>query len=293
MQEEVVKQFFEFIYQRQLIWHKRFVFKQSYPWTEDVVLQKYKFCNVYRELDRCSQHLINNIINKEMGDENKLLNIVAFRMFNCDGFFTKVINEPLVMPVDFKIIEDKMDKYIEKNGIIFNTAYLVSQVYYDKNYRARDKHVQLFLSLRDTDFFKICKNIMLAQSARKVWQELQGIRYVGKFLAYQILIDLSYIQGFLKFSIEDFCDVGPGALPSLVKIYGDEGNEQAKCKELCNMQQKYLPKSWDDIYYKDAYFKNKYLSLNNIEHCLCEFRKYTNLKNGNKQRKRYFKGREK
>jgi len=35
--------FFEFIYDRQEIWHNRFVENQEFPWTEDEVLQEYKF----------------------------------------------------------------------------------------------------------------------------------------------------------------------------------------------------------------------------------------------------------
>lgn len=40
-----------FIKERMLIWERREV-GESVPFTEDVILRDYRFCNIYRELDR-------------------------------------------------------------------------------------------------------------------------------------------------------------------------------------------------------------------------------------------------
>lgn len=53
------------------------------PWTDNWVLQEYRFCNVRREDDRESQYLIQNISeNPTMDFENKFYNTILFRMFN-------------------------------------------------------------------------------------------------------------------------------------------------------------------------------------------------------------------
>ena len=38
-----LKDFYEFINERQNIWHRRFVLKQPYPWTQDDILLTFKF----------------------------------------------------------------------------------------------------------------------------------------------------------------------------------------------------------------------------------------------------------
>lgn len=55
------KEFFYFIYGRQLIWHKRFILNENFPWSSDKILQKYKILNVYRELDKGTGYIINKL----------------------------------------------------------------------------------------------------------------------------------------------------------------------------------------------------------------------------------------
>lgn len=61
--EAEVRSFFTTMYERQLIWYKRFILKLPRDqWTSDIIFNKYRFTNVYRELDRASQWLLYNII---------------------------------------------------------------------------------------------------------------------------------------------------------------------------------------------------------------------------------------
>ena len=56
---ECFEAFFQTMYERQLIWKRRFIDKKESPWTTDAIFKKFKFTNVYRELDRNSQYCIN------------------------------------------------------------------------------------------------------------------------------------------------------------------------------------------------------------------------------------------
>ena len=47
--------FFETMYERMMIWKRRFIEQKPQPWTENAILRDSKFTNVYRELDRNSQ----------------------------------------------------------------------------------------------------------------------------------------------------------------------------------------------------------------------------------------------
>ena len=60
--EENLHLFFATMYERQMIWKRRFIDKTQAPWTGDPIFQENKFPNLYRELDRSSWWLISNII---------------------------------------------------------------------------------------------------------------------------------------------------------------------------------------------------------------------------------------
>lgn len=55
------------------------------PWSDDRILQTFKFCNVFRALDRVSQFLIKEVAygaDSATTPEDRVFQIVAFRMFS-------------------------------------------------------------------------------------------------------------------------------------------------------------------------------------------------------------------
>lgn len=56
--------YWEFAVKRQDIFFNRLEDK-SFPWTDDEILNTYKFTNAYRASDRVSQYLIRNVIYRE------------------------------------------------------------------------------------------------------------------------------------------------------------------------------------------------------------------------------------
>src|SRR3954468_19926273 len=56
----------------------------AWPWTDDPIIQTFKFCNVYRAADRVSQYMISDVAyGSDAGDfADRLFQIVAFRTFS-------------------------------------------------------------------------------------------------------------------------------------------------------------------------------------------------------------------
>src|SRR4051794_26888738 len=56
------------------------------PWTDDPILQRFKFCNTFRASDRISQYLISRVIYdpgaRDLPAEDVFLRIVLFRLFS-------------------------------------------------------------------------------------------------------------------------------------------------------------------------------------------------------------------
>jgi hypothetical protein len=291
------KDFFDFIFERQLVWYNRNV-KCTKSWTTDETLQKYKFCNCYRELDKGTQYIINKL-KTEKSREIIFQNIVFYRFFNKFNLYEDL---------DISTIKEwnkettkeliKRFDYLRSQGkTIFNDAYLISG-----NKTKEPKHVfilkQLEYSFSDNKVKELIKEIDNCKTPKESMQVIKKIPKVGDFLAYEIWTDLTYFNFFnQKWTDNDVVNIGPGAKWGLELIYEKKlsNKEQLeKINHLHKVQKQFLEKikknklSWKDINYNDCFTNVPYLSLRNIEHSLCEFRKYLRLKEG-KGKKRYFK----
>ncbi len=284
------QEFFDFIYNRQLIWHKRFMLKQKFPWTKDLTFQKYKILNVYRELDKGTQY----IINKLSGIKDRkiiLLNIVFYRFFNQFNLYEKLNIGPLN---DFSektktgLIESLTR--LKKKEPLFNDAYLIAGRKNEKKYLSVLNSLSSLWKNADELIYRIDK----AKTPEESFNIIKEIDLVGDFLAYEIWTDLTYFNFFSQgWTDNDFVSIGPGAKWGLEIIYGksDKKENLKSINHLHEIQKEFLEKrknhSWQEISYKEAFSNKPFLSLRNIEHSLCEFRKYHNLKNG-KGKRRFF-----
>lgn len=83
--QEAFDTFFYWINERESIRQKREAGLPK-PWSEDTIFQEWKFCNVFRQYDKQSRWLLENVIMPEHSlpsDDGLLLfNIYAFRAFN-------------------------------------------------------------------------------------------------------------------------------------------------------------------------------------------------------------------
>ncbi len=217
-----------------------------------------------------------------------------FRRFNTPYFFIKY---GLQSCHDFKWQE--LIKIMDENKIkgekLFNEAYTLCQIAYDKKVR-NEKHIQHILMLRDYATVNSCDFPYMGEAGHiegLVDYFKQTMPLTGAFLSYQYAIDIAYLVGSNEF--EDFnswCDVGPGCLQAIDSMFGKQKNQREymnRCVDLYCMQGEYLKEDWARIAHNSPYNPKPILSLNNMENALCEYRKYFNLKNGS-GRKRYYKG---
>ena len=299
--QDKIPAFFEFVYDRQHVWHKRNVLQATSPWSEDEVLKNYKFCNIYRELDAgtmvISKHLVQNI-----SAAQKLFNIIAYRFFNrrdtIENLFGGLLN-----PNDFDVkkYEKRFDAKKEKESI-FSNAYLISSHPYNEEYRPKDKHVQVLLMLDDLrhKLGEIIAKLQFSSPQEGLNIIENNVKMAGPFLSGQILLDATYAKNIVSYSSNDFLIVGPGAHWGLNIIFDKKLSKKEadnKCRYLHSVQEQEFDnlkqqknKDWFLVNWKNESYANyPYISLHDIQNSLCEFRKYWRLKNGEKAKKRYFK----
>lgn len=299
--DKMTAAFFEFVFDRQAVWHKRTALGLPAPWTDDNILQNFRFCNVYRELDG-GTIAIGKYLAQPLPTEQKLFNIIAYRFFNrrdtIENLFGGLLSE---QNFDFKTLEKRFDaKKKEEN--IFSNAYLITAHAYNRNYRPQDKRVQILLMLNDLRF-KL-KDIIktLRESAPQEGLKIiaEAVPMAGPFLAGQILLDATYAKNIVPYTANDFLIVGPGAHWGLNIICGCALNKKeadAECRKLWQMQPQAFAelkqttgKDWNEVRWQsESYCGGKYLCLHDVQNSLCEFRKYWRLKQGENAKRRYFK----
>ncbi len=282
-------EFFNFIIERQNIWYKRFILRENPPWTQDKILQKYKIINVYRELDRCTLYILNRLNDVE-NREKLLLNIIFYRFFNRNGLYEELKIEPLEK-IDSSLRDSLLNKFeqIKKEGKpIFNNAYLISS-----GIKGKKKHESVLNFISEINISKMVEELDESKTPEENFDVLKKIPMGGPFLACEIWTDLTYFNFFKQnWNDNDFVNIGPGAKWGLEIIFDkklSKKEQKEKLKYLYEIQNKYLDNlPWKKIAYKKAYSKYPFLSITNIEGCLCEFRKYWNIKSGRGRRK-YFR----
>lgn len=132
--EERIRAFFEFVFDRQQVWHRRSRLCLPAPWSDDDILRNYRFCNVYRELDGGTQAIV-KYLKPDISPEQKLFNIVAYRFFNRRDTIENLFGGLLeVENFNFKFLEQRFDEK-KKHQSIFSNAYLIMAHSFNPDYR--------------------------------------------------------------------------------------------------------------------------------------------------------------
>lgn len=119
---------YEWMSERYKIHVRKDVQRLPAPWTENEILRQVKFCNVRREHDRQSQHLIRNIVeNNNLSLADKMFNCLLFRMFNMWDPIQHVLEGPVSIN-DFRNINldrtrERFADFDKKGGVTFTNAF--------------------------------------------------------------------------------------------------------------------------------------------------------------------------
>lgn len=226
---EVFDMYWTFAARRQEIFARR-LSGAAGPWTDDPILQQYKFCNVYRAADRVSQFLIRRVACCPIVDsvKDRLFRIVAFRTFSKPAMWDYVIawlgHEPNLLDLADGRFEVALDAARTAMGGLYTGAFILcanKAFGFDEKHR---NHVALFQEM----FLKqsLADRIMDCGSLRQLVELLQSFPLIGPFMAYQIAIDINYSEH-VNFDENEYTQAGPGALRGLAKAFVSYGDFSA------------------------------------------------------------------
>lgn len=257
--EPHVRLFFETMYERQMIWKRRFIEKRERPWTDNRILRDYKFTNVYRELDRNSQWQIKNILlDSELSLKNLIWKMMVFRFFNNPETFTfepqgksiqldlfgnpvksglkQVQDTSELIPAtkwrngipDYDEYDvDEFERFIAgirsvgKNP--YTTAYLINSMAAPG--QSRDYcYTRVVIPALHERLPELMKVVLKAKEPEEIIQYLISMPAVADFIAHEFYQDFTYIprytnKVFMKFDQNDYTNVGPGASVGIRLIF--------------------------------------------------------------------------
>lgn len=270
--EKLLHEIATFITERMRIWERKISGIQP-PFTSDKILAKYRFCNIYRELDRQTIQIHTMLTDISNDFELWLLNLLYLR-FVCrpdtvadTGFLSYGDNSKVLK----KLISHPRPKY--------GTAYIfpISAIY-KSGYTTRE---HFFCSYLPKVTRKLAAEIDLMNNCtvNEALERLLPILGVNmRFHMTEVLIDVAYQFPEKLDLFKDF-HVGPGALPTLQRL-----SAQFSPTELLNSLSQFRIEGFPYLTYNG---KEIPLSAENWEGIACEFRKYSNLKAGRGRKRVY------
>jgi hypothetical protein len=222
----VYELYWQFAAERQSVFEKRLAGLPA-PWTDDEVLQAYKFCNVFRATDRVSQYLIKDIIycDQQRLPEDILFQIVAFRLFSrestWDGLKRLLGRAPLVDDLASGNFEKALTELKDTQSPIYTNAFILCAT---DAYGRGSKYLNHVELLKDMFLYhNLADDLLQADSLHAVFNLLHAYPLFGNFMSYQTAIDLNYSE-LINFDENDFVKAGPGALRGINKCFESLGD---------------------------------------------------------------------
>ena len=216
---EVFDTYWRFAAERQMIFFRRLE-GAAFPWTQDAILQRYKFTNAYRASDRVSQYLIRNVIYRgDQSAEEVFFRILLFKIFNrieTWQLLESKFGELRFSEYSFERYDTVLKDAMNAGRRIFSAAYIMPSGEGSFGYAKKHRNYLRLLEVMMADEVPI--RITEMRSMRNVFELLRSYPLIGDFLAYQYAIDINYSQ-LTNFSEMEFVVPGPGARDGIRKCF--------------------------------------------------------------------------
>lgn len=297
--EQRLHNFFDFARERHAIFLRRSM-KVPKPWTNDPILGNWKFCNIYRELDTVSQWITQNIIRPYEDHPHLWFMLCAARIINWPDSLQALMETKNAFGIDkfdpkvaYQVLKSRREQKLKT----ITGAYIVNSVTTDKDPDHIRGDKMAFIAHKTLDHIWIEREAIKGEfksTMKNAVDTLCRFKGYGKFMAYQITVDLSYSNKWLGKAPDynTFNSAGPGTTRGLSRVFHNEKlihmSDEEKTKLLCFQHKASLNEDYWPNTHKDMRKGFAPLSLSNISNTNCEFDKASRLFLGQgKLRSRY------
>jgi len=276
MLTEAIESYFGWINERHSIYLRRRS-GVSAPWTDDPILQKFKFTNPFRENDRVTVWMRKNWTdpNHNRPHGEIIFNCCLFRMIGTSEFAEQHGWSQEFNPTFTK---DLINSRIEQGLRTFTGAYIITNQ--GLKLPKSEVVVDHFLSPIWENKEALAQTATESQSLQALHEAMATYRGWGGggFMSYEVVTDLNYTP--VLSSAKDrykWANAGPGAKRGLNRIHDrplKKGLGDYQCnremQDLLELSGRYIGKHIDPLA----------VDMRTIEHSLCEWDKYERVRLG-------------
>lgn len=281
------QRFWNFVNARQEIWFRRNMGMPK-PWTDDPILRKYKFTNVFRELDKDTMWCRRNIrtpLDRNRTYDLLLFNVALFRQTGgTEGW------RGIVYDWDWDRCATLYEDAKARGLKTFTGAYMVTGRF--PNARGLSKVRSLFkYALQPVwdarkELVQLCKRERSLEALTTALAEFQG--WGGnRFMAYEVACDLLHTS-LLEGAVDQhtWANPGPGAQRGLCRIYDSpltmKRGARSRGYEASILEMKsLLEQAHSGAVSNELRFSTGYeFDMRAVEQSLCEFDKYERVRLG-------------
>ncbi len=276
-----VEPFKRFIVKRMNVFERKASGAQA-PWTNDPILQRYKFCNVYRELDRVTVWVREHWRTDYATHADLWFAMCVARLVNLPS----TLEELRPLPWDRDAFVRTLDTIMTSGRRAFSGAYMVTT-------HGQPIRKSVFMADHILGPLWEAREVLRPTedtTLRDYHQLLSQHVGLGSFLAAQVIADLKHVRDCPLFYAPDWWSwaaPGPGSLRGVNRIRGRgparsgyrHGEWLSLVNELQELIQPHLTKrGWPELCAQD------------MQNCLCEFDKYERVRLGEGEPKQRYNG---
>lgn len=271
--KEVYDLYWYFAYERQNIFIKK-LNGEPYPWTNDEILNTYKFCNSYRVNDRVSQYLLKNVIYNGINysKETMLFRIILFKLFNKESTWELLKNNLKDITLDNFNREEYskiLTNSIERGEKIYNDAYISCATKAFGYDRKHDNHLALLNKMFIID--KMQDKILKCNNMTDAFNIIKSYPLIGNFMAYQLVTDINY-SDIVDWKEDEFTVAGPGSLRGIKKCF--ISLDGMTNEDVIRYMYEHQDEEFKRLNYNFKKIGNRKLQLIDCQNIFCELDKY-------------------
>lgn len=267
--------YWKFAKERQNIFFNR-LNDGCYPWSGNLILNEYKFTNVYRASDRVSQYLIRNVIYRGSQEPKEILfRILLFKIFNKIDTWEFLMDQLQGITWEnysFKKYDTLLLELLKNKVPIYSAAYIMasgkSAFHLDRKHQNHLKLIEMML----TD--DLSTQLIQSTDMRDGYNRLKSYPSIGEFLAYQYITDINY-SSLTNYSEQEFTKAGPGAKDGITKCFTDL--RDYTFEDVIKMMNETQELEFERLELKFDTLWGRRLQMIDIQNIFCEVDKYSRV----------------
>jgi hypothetical protein len=285
-----VQEFTNFVAERQLIFDRR-ASGMPKPWTQDRILQMYRFCNVQRENDTETLWIAKHWREPYQTYTTLWFALLVARFLNWHPTLAE-LDVKKVLNLDVLHIRKRLHDRAGRGEKVFTGAYTVST-----NGRSMNK-----IDYVCNHVFEPAAEVARTSREKSPWSRIRGVSLeavaghltllpgLSTFMAGQVVADLKYASPYRDApDWWDFAVPGPGSKRGLNRVF-DRDVAATWPGRSWNEHLKELRAEIDKPLHRELGYRLK-LHAQDVQNCLCEFDKYERVRRGEGKPRSTYSGR--